>query len=330
MCIANKSHAQWEEPISHYWELKGYYNPSFAGETDKIRSAGLYRFQKTGIKDSPQQLIFTAEMPFEFIKRKHGAGITAYTENIGSLRNSLIAAQYSFKQQLGSGTLSIGLQAGIYDLNYDAGNFRLNTDTLKSNTLQSNQSGPNIKITDKQIADLNAGISWSGNRFFAGLSLMHLNQPRFHISAGSISEQTTETGSSQQSINKLTSTDSTQSYIPRTYNFIAGYNIGLFNSLEIQPMIGLLHDENRTYTQATVRLDYAKRFSGGFSLISDNGYSFFAGATLQGFSFGYAYTTYNNDNKEVSNRSHELYLRYDLTLDNFKPRSQPHKSIRLL
>ncbi len=340
LCISAKSYAQWEVPFSHYWEVKGYYNPSFAGETDKIRSSALYHFQNAGINDAPQRLVITADLPFEFNQRIHGAGIIAYTESIGTLHNSLIAAQYSFKQQIGNGMLSIGFQGGIYDLNYDKGSFRLITDTPQNNTPLSNspkndtpqnsQSSSNVNITNKQVADLNAGISWTGDRFFAGLSAMHFNHPGFQTTPDSNSKQKTEINSGQQGINNLSSTDSTRTYIPITYNFIAGYNIGLFNSLEIQPMIGLLHDENRTEAQGTVRLEYAKRFSGGFSLTSNNGKSFFAGATLQGFRFGYAYTTYNKGAGEVSRSNHELFLRYDFTLNSFKPKLQPHKSIRLL
>lgn len=279
LCIASKSHAQWETSFSHYWEVIGYYNPSFAGQTDNVRSAALYQLQHTDLNNAPskdfsQRFAITVDMPFQFMQRKHGAGIIAYTESYGTLRNSLIAAQYCFKQQLGRGTFNIALQAGVYNLSY-------------------------------QVADLNAGISWIGSRSFAGLSLMHFNRPGFYI-------------------------DSTRSHIPITYNFIAGYNIALFNSLEIQPMVWLLHDQNQTRTQATVRLDYDKRFSGGFSLISDNGYSIFAGAMIQNLRFGYAYSAYNKGVWKDSKGNHEMFLRYDFTLDSFKPKKQPHKSIRLL
>lgn len=290
LCCVTHIQAQWEAPFSHYWEVKGYYNPSFAGETDNLRSAALYQFQQTDLKDATQRLVITADLPFEFIQKKHGAGLIAYTENIGTFRNSLLAAQYSYKQLLSGGMLNIGLQVGIYNLNYDTRSISSITDTLQNNQQQSN-----LKIIDKQTADLNAGISWTGNRFYAGLSIMHLNQPGF-----------------------------------QAYNFITAYNIGLFSSLELQPMILLMQDKNQKEALASVQLEYYNKFSGGFTLISDNGYSFFAGATIQEVRFGYAYTIYNKEVDNVSKGNHELFVRYNFPLNRFKPKLQPHKSIRLL
>lgn len=313
-CIATKSHAQWEAPVSHYWEAKSYYNPSFAGAKDQISTTAVYQYQRTVIKDSPQRIILTANMPFDFLKRKHGVGLVVYSGNIGSLRNSLLAAQYNFRQQLGTGMLNIGLQTGVYDLSYDSGNIGIFPDSLQNSNLQNNQQ-LNINLTKKQVADISAGISWTGNRFFVGLSIMHFNQPLFYTASDS--------GNNFPN----TSTDSTQSQIPRSYNFIAGYNIRLLNSLEIQPMVWVLHDENQTQTQATVKMEYNKRFSGGITLNSESDYSVFAGTTIQGFRFGYAYTLHN---KGIVKDSHELFVRYDFTIDSFKPKMKPHKSIRLL
>lgn len=318
MCVTAKSHAQWESPFSHYWEAKSYYNPSFAGETDHIKTVAFYRTQLSDIKDAPQQVAVTIDMPFQFLQQRHGSGIVAYTESTGKSRNSLLAAQYTFKQQLGnSGILNIGVQAGIFNLEYDKRSLNLITDTV-----QNKQQLLNVNLTDKQVVDLAVGISWIGNRFYAGFSIMHLNKPGFYISQG-------YSDSFQQT--KLSSgSDSIRSHIPRSFNFIAGYNISLFNSLEIQPMVWLLHDENQTQTQATVQLEYDKRFSGGFSLLSDNGYSIFAGANIKGFRFGYAYTIYNKGIWKESNGNNELFLRYNFPLDGFKPKIQAHKSIRLL
>ncbi len=298
-------HAQWESPFTHYWEIKNYYNPSFAGEKDQISTAAVYRSQLSDIKNRPQRILITADMPFEFLQRKHGVGVVVYSESINRSINYLLASQYSFKQQLGEGMLNIGIQAGVYNLKHDAGSTILITDTLQNNPYQY------INFTDKQVPSLTSGISWTDNKLYVGVSIMHLNQPRFYILPKSDS-------------------DSIISHIPRTYNFIAGYNIPLFNSLEIQPIVWLLHDDNQTQTQATLRLNYDNRFSGGFTLISDAGYSLFAGINTYGFRLGYAYTSHNKKVKKEMKGYHEMFIRYDFALDSFKPKLQPHKSIRLL
>lgn len=322
LCIATKTKAQWEEPFSHYWELKGYYNPSFAGETDYINTSAVYHYKYTDLEYLPQRVVVTADMPFQFFQLRHGAGIVAYTENIGKLRNSLLGVQYSFRQQLGRGVLNLGIQAGVYNLNYDAGRINLVPDTLLNNEHRFN-----MMLKDKQVADLTAGISWTSNNFYAGLSVMHLNQPEFYEF---IPDTRPETITNQLINSNTLESDSDGSFIPRTYNFIAGYNIGLFNSLEIEPMIWLLRDKEQTLAQATLRLEYDKRFSGGFSLISEAGYSVFAGAAIQGIRFGYAYSVRNMGIGRENNYNHELFIRYDFPIYSFKPKFQPHKSIRLL
>lgn len=303
LSVITKMHAQWEAPFSQYWEVKEYFNPSFAGSANYIKTTALYRYQWAGISNSPQQIVINANMPFQFMNHQHGAGITFHTNNIGSLKNTQLTAQYSFKKKIGNGFLNIGIQAGIYDLNFDAGSITTNTDSL-----QTNQVIIHANTTEKQVADFSTGISWTSNRFYAGVSLMHINQARFYI----------------------TDTDSAQSLIPRTLNFMTAYNIKPNNSLEIQPMVSIYASSSQSIAQTTLRVEYNKKLSGGASWISNNGYSFFAGANIKGLRLGYSYSLHNKGIGADSKGSHELYLNYDFPLNSFKPRYQPHKSIRLL
>lgn len=334
MCCSIKLCAQWESPIAQYWEVKGYYNPSYAGIANSINTTAIYKYQGNGIEGPSQRMLFTADMPFTLLNKRHGAGIIAYTENIGTLRNSLFAAQYSFKQQIGSGMLNIGLQAGIYNLNYDAG-----TVNLITNPDQTRFSNISLNTTKKQTVDISAGISWTAKKFYVGLSTLHINQPKFYVYNITSPTNTidyplnnssdTHANNSSQSLTN-NSSYSLKSHIPLSLIFTTGYNIPLFNSFEVQPKMLILSNSNHTYTQATVQIEYDNKLSGGFSWISDNGYSIFAGTTIQGFGLGYAYIIDKNGLGKDSNGSHELYLKYDFPLDYLKPRSQPYKSIRFL
>lgn len=303
--------AQWDDPPGQYWTAKSYFNPSFAGKTEAISTTALYRYSWIGIQNAPQQLILTADMPFEFLGRRHGAGLAVYTETIGELRNSLLAAQYSFKKEIGKGFLNIGLQAGVYDLNFDVGSKHIFGDSL-----QHRRGILRVNPADKQVIDLSAGISWTGNSVFAGLSAIHINQPRFYAHNDSLSADL--------------QSDSTLSVVPRSYNLMAGCNISLFHPLEIQPMVWIQTDLSVTQVQATLRLEYNKRFSGGASWRMDDGYVLFAGTIIREVELGYAYGLHTTGPGQNSRGSHELYLRYNFPLDHFKPKRPPHKSIRLL
>ena len=59
MCTITPIRAQWEAPLNQYWEVKNYYNPSFAGSSNNIETSALYRYQWAGIENSPQRAIIT-------------------------------------------------------------------------------------------------------------------------------------------------------------------------------------------------------------------------------------------------------------------------------
>ncbi len=306
-CSIPRLYAQWEEPPGQYWAVRSHYNPSLAGETEAINTSALYRYSWNGIKNAPRQLYLTANMPFEFFGMRHGAGVTLYNESIGDLHNSLLAFQYSWKKRIGTNYLNVGLQAGVYDLHFDA--------ESKTFFEEEPHNRKTVKVTpvDKQVIDLNAGISWTGETLFVSLSTLHITQPRFY----------THPDFNMQS-------DSAQSVITRSLNLMTGYNITHFYPLEIQPLLWVLTDLNTTQVQATLRMEYNKKFSGGASWRKDDGYHFFVGNVFHGAEWGYTYGLHTMGVGKSSRGSHEVYVRYAFSVDYFKPKRFPHKSIRLL
>ncbi len=304
--------AQWDAPPTQLWAVRSFYNPSINGEGEQITTSALYRYQWAGIENAPRKLLLTAGMPVAFLHRRHGAGLIASSENVGELRNTLLAAQYSYIIKTGGGSLHLGLQAGLSDINYDAGSIALFADSLLAG-----RGSVKVSPADRQVPDIGAGISWRGSKAYAGLSVMHINQPSFYAFSDSVLAVDLQS-------------DSVQSVIPRSYNFMAGCNIRLIHPFEIEPMLWVLHNRHQTLVQATLRMIYDKRFSGGVSWRGDDGYGIFAGVDLQGLEMGYAYELHSKGIARASNGSHELYLRYLLPADYLKPKRQPQKSIRLL
>lgn len=122
-CCAFTVQAQWDASCNQYWATRGFSNPSFAGETETVRATAFYRKPWSGL---------SIDMPFEFLGRRHGIGLitqvekaeTAGTSDMigttgksgglgtsrrtGAPRNTLMAAQYSFKQKVGKGFLNVG------------------------------------------------------------------------------------------------------------------------------------------------------------------------------------------------------------------------------
>lgn len=305
--------AQWDAPFSQFWAAKPFYNPSFAGESEQIQASAIYRYQWAGIESAPNKMLLSADMPIEFLNMRHGVGVLTHSENVGNMRNSLYAAQYTLKTKLGKGFFNIGVQAGFYDVNFDAGNIRFFNDSTKNN-----RTAVKVNPADKQVLDVNAGISYTGKKFFAGISASHINEPRFFAVNDSLS-------------NVDIQSDSALTKIPRSYNFMTGYNITFPNPLyEIQPMVWVQSDLSYTRVQATLRVVYKKQFSGGASWVKDDGYVFFTGAVIQGVNARYAYSWHTSGLGKSSKGSHEIYVRYTFPLDIFSEKRAPHKSIRLL
>ncbi len=311
LCVL-KIQAQWDAPFTQFWTVKTYYNPSFAGESDKIQLSGIYKYQWAGIENAPKHIFLSADMPVEFIGRRHGVGILTYSATIGNERNSLFAAQYAFRQKLGKGMFNMAIQAGMHEINFDAASIHLTVDSVKNGrkTLQVNPA-------KKKTIDINAGISWTTKHFHIGVAAAHINQPAFYA--------LDNTGVSDDSKN-----DSTYSKIPTSYNFISGYNITLFYPLELQPMFFAQTDLSTTCFQAALRTVYNGKYSAGASWRGKDGYSFFAGFVVEDIEVGYTYDLHRSGIGKDSGGSHELSVRYRFPIDLWNKKPMPRKSIRLL
>ncbi|MDO5523491.1 MAG: PorP/SprF family type IX secretion system membrane protein [Bacteroidia bacterium] len=311
LCII-KMQAQWDASFSRFWAVKTYYNPSFAGESDKIQVSGTYKYEWAGIENAPKHIFLSADMPVEFLGMRHGVGVLTYNNSIGNERNSIFAAQYTFKHRIGKGTLNIGIQAGMHELNFDAASIHLTTDSAKNNrkTIQFNP-------TDKKNIDLNAGISWTGKNFYIGAAALHITSPSYYSMPNP--------GASGDVV-----ADSVFSKIPVSYNFMSGCNITLFYPLEIKPMFFVQTNFSDTRLQTVLQGVYNKKYSAGASWRGKAGYSFFAGAIIREIEIGYAYDLHTSGIGRDSGGSHELSVRYRIPIDWWNKKPMPHKSIRLL
>lgn len=310
---ASFAQAQWDAPFSQFWTVKTYYNPSFAGETDKMQVSGAYKLEWVGIDKAPTRYFAAVDMPVEYFGFRHAVGLITHSHAIGNERNNLFAAQYVFQKKTAKGSFNIGVQAGIHQLNFDAASLRITADTTKNN-----RKTVSFNPTDKKVVDLNAGISWTSKNFFIGASALHINEPAFFSVGDSVPAGNLRS-------------DSTQSHITRTYNFMGGCNISLFRTLvEIRPMVFALTDLTNTRWQAALRAVYNKKYSVGASWRGSDGYSFFAGAVVEAVEIGYAYDWHTSGIGKESSGSHELSVRYRFPFELFSKKRMPYKSVRLL
>lgn len=293
--------AQFDVHFSQYWGVQGYYNPGWAGQTNKLNVTGSFSMQLLGFKNAPKTTYFGADMPVSFLNRKHGVGIGFLSEGIGLFRNQQTWAQYAYKKNIGKGLLGIGLQIGAVNVSFDPEHINLGDEADDEAFPKTKESGTGL--------DTGLGLYYSHPKFYVAVSGQHLNNPR--ISLGENNHITVS---------------------PIVY-FTGGYNIQTRNPLiSIQPSFHLQSDFVSTRLDLTGRLFYTyneKIFSGGITYSPDTSVSFFLGATVKGVTLGYTYELYTS-RISVANGSHDLLVSYATEINWFKRSKNKHKSIRIL
>lgn len=299
--LCPKASAQFDVHFNQYWNMQGYYNPAWAGQTNKLNVTGVFSMQLMGFTNAPKTIYFGADLPFSFLNRKHGGGIGFLKESIGLFRNQQVWGQYAYKKRIGKGLLGIGVQAGMASVSFDPENINLGEETEDEAFPKTQESGSGF--------DLGLGLHYSASNYYLGLSAQHLTSPRIELG--------------ENSRIKIS---------PMVY-FTGGYNIQTRNPLiSIQPSVHLQSDFVLTRLDFTGRVSYTyneKIFSGAVSYSPDTSVSLFLGATIRGIKVGYVYEMFTSK-VGASNGSHDLLVSYATDINWFKKNKNKHKSIRIL
>ncbi|MFN4975357.1 MAG: type IX secretion system membrane protein PorP/SprF [Bacteroidota bacterium] len=134
-------------------------NPAYAGSRGAMSAVALYRNQWVGFPGAPRTTTFSFDMPIQ--NRKVGLGMQLYDDRVGIERTTGFNAIYAFRFQFaGSGTLSLGLQAGL--LNYQANYTEVNTYLPNDPAFSSNVRGI--------LPAFAAGVYYNSDKFYVGFS----------------------------------------------------------------------------------------------------------------------------------------------------------------
>ena len=307
LLLPKKVSAQFDAHFTQYWDINGYYNPAWAGQTDKLNIYGTYSMQLTNFDRAPRTMYFGADMPFSLFNKRQGVGVGFLNDAIGLFKNQRFWAQYSYKLKIKKGVLGIGLQAGIINVSFDPKDLDLGASGESDPAFPSTQqSGTGI--------DLGIGAFYSHPKFYVGFSGQHLTSPNLEFGSSDTGE------TSQISIK------------PMLY-FTGGYNIQTHNPLiSIQPSALVQSDLNSTRVDLTGRFFYTfeeKKLTLGLTYSPATSVTFSIGAVIRSVTVGYAYEMYTSQ-IGVGNGSHDLVISYAMDINLFKKSKNKHKSIRIL
>ena len=327
--------AQFDTQLSNYWAVTNYYNPGYAGQSEKLEFAGLYRLQWLGIENAPKSGIIAGNMPVNVFGKQHGAGISLYNDQLGLFKTSVMSGQFAYKLKFLGNNLGIGLQVGYINESFDGSKVKLpgddDSENVESGSSSNDEAIPSSTVSGSSI-DAAFGLFYSKkDKGYVGISVTHLTAPKLEL------------------------TDNIFLEIPRTYYFTAGYNIKLNNPLiELRPSVLMKTVElssfyvesdslvavnkgntlkgmwKQTQIDVSMRMVYNKSLWGGVSWRKDDAIVVMLGTQFKMFEIGYAYDFPISKIRTVSTGSHELFLRYSMDLDMKKGKKGNYKSVRIL
>jgi type IX secretion system PorP/SprF family membrane protein len=279
------------------------YNPGIAGTSGMICATALNRQQWIGFKGAPSTTIFNVSAPFAPFKIKSGVGLTIASDNVGFDKDINLTLAYSYLMDVGAGKLGIGLNLGMLNKTLDP------TWIIPSGESHTPASGDPLIPENKEsyvAFDAGLGLYYKTDKYYAGFSVTHINQPSIKYSKG------------------LT-------YVSRHFYLTGGYTLQLPNpSLELLPSVLVLSDGKAYQFTATSLLRYNKKAWGGVSFRAGDAIIAIAGIELfNGVRIGYSYDFTITGMSKNSNGTHEFMVNYCFDLNRGKSPMR-YKSIRFL
>ncbi|HTL83053.1 MAG TPA: type IX secretion system membrane protein PorP/SprF [Bacteroidia bacterium] len=290
-------YAQQDPMFTHYMYNTLSVNPGYAGSRDALTVTALYRTQWVNFKGAPVTQTLTMHTP---LRNPHiGVGLSVLNDKIGPVNKTSFTADFAYRLTLSpKAKLAFGLSAGvgIFQADLNSLNLDQSNDVVFQNNIK-NQTTPNF----------GAGLYYSRERFYAGVSVPYLLQNSYSVI-------TDANG------NSLAGKEQ------RHYFLIAGTLLHFGDNLDFKPT-GLVKVTAGAPIQADLTASFIIRKKLLLGAMYRTGDSFGALVGIDiteqlhlGYSFDWSYGlktgTYNQG-------SHEILLRYDFIFGSKKQIHNP-------
>lgn len=278
-------------------------NPAFAGQQNRWVISGIYRNQWQAMPDAPETYALNVDGPFRIKGTNGGIGLNLMNDKLG-LQNTLhLMLNYSYKQTLSLGVLSVGLKFGIV-------NEKIGSDYYNPNDESHTEIGDDPAINQEDVSkimfDMGLGIFLTGDKYYAGISVSHLTKPKFTIG---------QTG---------------EFFLAPHMYLTGGYTFSLSPIWDIQPSAYIMTDFVSAQYSINANAVFKKMYWGGISYRYEEAIIFMGGLELKnGIMVGYSYDWSVSDVGRYIGGSHEVTLSYSFGLKLGK-RQKKYKSVRFL
>lgn len=299
--------AQFDPQIGQYMCLPTSYNPAAAGEDDLMKVAGLHRMQYVDITNAPMSTYFSFTSPFVIGKTKHGAGVRFMNDRYGLFTNQTLHVQYAYRQRLGKGYLSIGVDLGFVNVGFKGDS--VNLDEFESGGYHEPSDEVVPKASKSGMGfDMGAGVYYSTKKWWVSASYSHITAP------------------------KIVWDDRMEMRLRGTMYVAGGYNFRLKNYKEwqLKPTAMVMTDFRSWDVNMTLMCDYKERYRWGLGYRIAGSVNILANVdVISGLTIGYSCELPTNKLMLESYGTHEIYLAY--SFDILRPRrTNKYKSVRYL
>ncbi|MBQ9577855.1 MAG: PorP/SprF family type IX secretion system membrane protein [Muribaculaceae bacterium] len=308
--VALGAMAQSDAAFSHSWVGKSYYNPAAAGELNAIHMTLGSRMQWVDFKHAPMNFYLTVDAPYKLMGQRLGLGVKAEYERIGLYTNTRIGAQVAYKRKLGKNMmLSVGIQPGVFSQTFRGKEVIMPEDDAH----QGNDEAIPKQDVSGTAFDANVGVFFSHPRYWAGFAVTHVTDPGIELKV------------SRESI------DYYEFNVSRGYYFMGGGNIPIRNTLfEIQPSGMFALTQNVWTAQLATMVRYNRMLNIGVGYRWKDAVTAFIGVNLKDAYIGYAYDYPVSAISKATFGSHEVFITYNVKLENREKNKNKQKSIRLM
>ncbi|MFN4973566.1 MAG: type IX secretion system membrane protein PorP/SprF [Bacteroidota bacterium] len=285
--------AQQDPQFTHFFMNRLNYNPAFAGTEQKICGMLMYRTQWQGFGgsgkndlgvsrgESPETFIGNINAP---IGQRLGVGFNIYRDRQGFESTVVPSLSVSYRHTFANESqLSGGVNVGMVQKTLDGSKFSAR-DAGDSKVPTGTETGTGI--------DFGAGVYftmptlWRFDRFYTGLSLMHINQ-------ANVAYNTIE--------NKMV----------HHYYFMAGAAYDINGTFAIEPNVLVKSILSKTSADINAMVVYNNRFKGGISWRTEDAFSILAGFKFtDDMQLGYSYDLTTSNIIDYSTGSHEIFFKY--------------------
>ena len=303
--------AQFDPQLGHYMYMPTAYNPAAVGEGDLMKVAGVHRMQYVDITNAPMSTWFSFSSPFVIGKTCHGAGVRFLNDRYGLFTTQSLYVQYAYRQKLGEGYLSIGVDLGFVNLGFKGDS--VNLGKMGDDYHESNDDAIPTGSKSGMKFDMGVGLYYSTPTWWVGGSYSHLTQPKVDLSDGA---------------------DGTQKEVALagTMYITGGYHFRLKNYKEwvLTPSALVMSDFASWDVNLTLMCDYKDRYRWGLGYRIAGSVNILLGIDIiSGLQLGYSCELPTSKLLLESYGSHEIYLAYGF--DILRPkRTNKYKSVRYL